>query len=68
MRCSGCDPHFFQSVPTMNIPTFDFSGNPSQDFLRIFSDEIETDDWVLFHGTSGYNTNRIEGEGFTSRR
>ena len=33
---------------------------------RLFSDEIDTDEWIMFHGTSGFNAERIERDGFIS--
>lgn len=31
---------------------------------RLFPDEIDTDEWVIFHGTSGFNSKSIERNGF----
>jgi hypothetical protein len=31
---------------------------------QLFSDEVEADPWVMFHGTSGYNARSIETNGF----
>jgi hypothetical protein len=31
---------------------------------RLFSDDIDTDAWVMFHGTSGFNSETIERDGF----
>jgi len=35
---------------------------------RLFSDEVEADDWVMFHGTSDFNADSIECEGFLPER
>jgi hypothetical protein len=32
---------------------------------RLFSDDIDTDLWTMFHGTSGYNAKSIERDGFS---
>jgi hypothetical protein len=34
---------------------------------RLFSDEIDSDPWIMFHGTSGYNADSIERDGFVFR-
>jgi hypothetical protein len=34
---------------------------------RLFSDEIDSDPWVMFHGTSGFNAGSIERNGFAFR-
>jgi hypothetical protein len=34
----------------------------------LFSDELEADDWVMFHGTSGFNADTIESDGFVPGR
>jgi hypothetical protein len=34
---------------------------------RLFSDEIDSDPWIMFHGTSGYNAESIERDGFVFR-
>lgn len=31
---------------------------------RLFADEIDSDEWVIFHGTSGFNAESIERNGF----
>ncbi len=34
---------------------------------RLFADEIDSDPWIMFHGTSGYNAESIERGGFVFR-
>src|ERR1700730_4493642 len=34
---------------------------------RLFSDVIESDLWIMFHGTSGFNAKSIERDGFAFR-
>lgn len=49
------------------IPTIHFRDNPSLSFQQVFPEEIECDDWVLFHGTSSTNSASIESDGLHSR-
>ena len=49
---------------TFALRQFDSDRIASLGFL--FSDEAESDPWVLFHGTSGFNSEAIETQGFSS--
>ena len=49
---------------TFALRQFDSNRIASLEFL--FSDEVESDPWVLFHGTSGFNSEAIETQGFSS--
>lgn len=48
----------------MSIPIFDLDPVRLRDDAKLFPDDIEADEWVAFHGTSGGNSERIEREGF----
>lgn len=48
----------------MTIPLTDFDRVRLEEDLRLFSDEIESDPWIMYHGTSGFNAESIECEGF----
>jgi hypothetical protein len=44
-----------------------FDQDRVSNLYRLFSDEIDSDEWIMFHGTSGYNAESIERDGFTFR-
>ena len=54
----------FPSCMTFAIRQFDPDRIASTGIL--FSDEAEGDPWTIFHGTSGFNSNAIEAQGFSS--
>src|SRR5262249_11717108 len=45
----------------------EFDADRVSSLKRLFSDEIDSDPWIMFHGTSGYNAESIERAGFTLR-
>jgi hypothetical protein len=50
----------------MAIPIFQLDANRVTKHRRLFPDEIDEDEWVIFHGTSGFNSEPIERDGFDS--
>ena len=52
----------------MTFPTFSFASDSTGHVSQLFPTEIEADDWVAFHGTSGFNASSIEQYGFDPSR
>lgn len=52
----------------MTIPAYELDPERVERDRRLFPDEIELDDWIMFHGTSAYNAEAIEREGFDAAR
>jgi hypothetical protein len=52
----------------MGITAQKFDFDRIATLTRLFSDDIDTDPWVMFHGTSGFNAEAIEREGLTFQR
>lgn len=48
----------------MAIVEHPFDEHRARHVGRLFSDQIEVDDWVMFHGTSDFNADSIERDGF----
>jgi hypothetical protein len=48
----------------MHFPTMQLDVDRATNERRLFPDEIEDDDWTIYHGTSGFNTESIECHGF----
>lgn len=48
----------------MNISVQVFDPNRIATDVQLFCSEIDHDPWVMFHGTSGFNADAIEREGF----
>ncbi|MDX0488814.1 hypothetical protein GOC53_00765 [Sinorhizobium medicae] len=48
----------------MSISILDFDPNRVSTSGSVFPDEIEADPWIMFHGSSQYNSESIERDGF----
>jgi len=48
----------------MVISTYEFDPHRLDDLGHLFPYDIEYDPWIMFHGTSAYNSAKIEREGF----
>jgi hypothetical protein len=53
-----------ESEVRVNIPIQVLDPDRIATVAQVFSDEIDRDPWVMFHGTSGFNADAIEREGF----
>jgi hypothetical protein len=61
MMSSNCSP----SIELMGISLQRFDPDRIAATSRVFSDDIDTDAWIMFHGTSGFNSEAIDRVGFT---
>jgi hypothetical protein len=48
----------------MGIAAHRFEADRIAALGRLFSEEIDTDPWIMFHGTSGFNAKSVERDGF----
>ncbi len=48
----------------MNFPVFELNVSRVNEGEVLFPQNIESDDWVIYHGTSGFNSAAIENQGF----
>lgn len=52
----------------MSISQYEFNLNRYHSTSMLFPDEIEQDPWIMYHGTSGFNAESIESEGFVWKK
>jgi hypothetical protein len=50
----------------MGFPVFQIDSDRVKGHHQLFADGIDEDAWVIFHGTSGFNCESIERDGFDS--
>src|SRR5688500_17556983 len=53
-------------MSAVHIPSYALDVDRMWGAEEVYPEEIERDEWILFHGTSGYSAPSIERDGFTS--
>ena len=52
----------------MGFPVFQLDVERVEKRCRVFPDNIDVDEWAMFHGTSSVNAESIERDGFDAAR